>query len=86
MLRTAAEEKSPKKKFTKKEWFDAVRKTEVSKSEINNLIMNFLVVEGYQDTADIFTRESGMESNQKPLLNSIQTTPMTTSMAANSSL
>ncbi|KAI8826658.1 CTLH/CRA C-terminal to lish motif domain-containing protein, partial [Fimicolochytrium jonesii] len=42
------------------EWERKLAKVAVSKHDLNKLVMNYLVIEGYKDAAEKFSRESGL--------------------------
>ena len=45
--------------ITPSQWNEALSCIEISRSEMNNLIMNYLVIEGYKDVAEEFSKDSG---------------------------
>ncbi|XP_042419574.1 protein GID8 homolog [Zingiber officinale] len=50
-----------KKVITRDEWERKLKDVKITKEDMNKLIMNFLVTEGYVDTAEKFRIESGTE-------------------------
>ncbi|CAM9912500.1 unnamed protein product [Pylaiella littoralis] len=48
--------------ITSAEWDLRLKQCEVAKGDLNELVMNFLVVEGYRDAAENFVQESGTEA------------------------
>eukprot|EP00002_Diphylleia_rotans_P036016 TRINITY_DN789_c0_g2_i1.p1 TRINITY_DN789_c0_g2~~TRINITY_DN789_c0_g2_i1.p1 ORF type:complete len:227 (-),score=73.36 TRINITY_DN789_c0_g2_i1:296-976(-) len=50
-----------KKQYTKEEWEKRLRDVNVSKEDLNRLVMNYLVIEGYKEAAELFQQESGTE-------------------------
>ncbi|KAG2247171.1 hypothetical protein Bca52824_086799 [Brassica carinata] len=48
-----------KKVITREEWEKKLNAVKLRKEDMNTLVMNFLVTEGYVDAADKFQRESG---------------------------
>jgi len=52
-----------KKKIGEEEWEEQLKQIVPNKSEMNKLIMNFLVVEGYKNAAMKFEKESGVKGN-----------------------
>ena len=52
-----------KKKIGEEEWEEQLKQIVPNKSEMNKLIMNFLVVEGYKNAAMKFEEESGVKGN-----------------------
>lgn len=48
-----------KKKLSKEEWERRLAAVELRKEDLNQLVMNFLVTEGYVEAAEIFEKESG---------------------------
>lgn len=53
---------SAKKSYTKEQWAARLSETNVSKQVLNNLIMNYLIVEGYQSAAEWFAQEADISS------------------------
>ncbi|KAG2211319.1 hypothetical protein INT46_009221 [Mucor plumbeus] len=49
-----------KKNIPKDEWEQRLTKVKVNKQDLNQLVMNYLVVEGYKDAAEQFSSESGL--------------------------
>eukprot|EP00184_Porphyridium_aerugineum_P006270 CAMPEP_0184700550 /NCGR_PEP_ID=MMETSP0313-20130426/14250_1 /TAXON_ID=2792 /ORGANISM="Porphyridium aerugineum, Strain SAG 1380-2" /LENGTH=233 /DNA_ID=CAMNT_0027160273 /DNA_START=10 /DNA_END=711 /DNA_ORIENTATION=+ len=47
--------------FTKAQWEDMVYNTPVDKTDMNKLIMNYLIIEGYKDAAEKFAEECRLE-------------------------
>lgn len=65
---------SSKKVVTRDEWERKLRDVKIRKEDMNRLVMNFLVTEGFVDAADKFRIESGTQritrfSFSLPLLN-----------------
>jgi len=52
---------STKKVISSKEWDRQLKAVHVNKEDLNKLVMNYLVVEGYKDVAETFRRESGTD-------------------------
>eukprot|EP00357_Protocruzia_adherens_P037239 CAMPEP_0115017742 /NCGR_PEP_ID=MMETSP0216-20121206/28324_1 /TAXON_ID=223996 /ORGANISM="Protocruzia adherens, Strain Boccale" /LENGTH=234 /DNA_ID=CAMNT_0002388669 /DNA_START=61 /DNA_END=765 /DNA_ORIENTATION=- len=54
------------------EWEDKLQKVKIPKSDINMIVMNYLIKEGYKEAAEIFQRESGtdVEPHDLGLINS----------------
>ncbi|KAF2076802.1 hypothetical protein CYY_001879 [Polysphondylium violaceum] len=50
------------KSISKEEWEKKLATVDISKSELNKLVMNYLVIEGYQQAAEKFQEESGTVS------------------------
>ncbi|XP_030969061.1 protein GID8 homolog isoform X2 [Quercus lobata] len=50
-----------KKVITKEEWEKKLKDVKIRKEDMNKLVMNFLVTEGYVDAAEKFRLESGTE-------------------------
>ncbi|RWW32259.1 hypothetical protein GW17_00003074 [Ensete ventricosum] len=48
-----------KKVITREEWERKLKDVKISKKDMNKLVMNFLVTEGYVDAAEKFWIESG---------------------------
>ncbi|KAL0478128.1 glucose-induced degradation protein [Acrasis kona] len=49
---------NPKRTVSKEEWEKKLKQVKINKSDINKLIMNYFVVEGYKDAAEMFQKES----------------------------
>jgi glucose-induced degradation protein 8 len=47
--------------ITRDEWERKLKEVKIRKEDMNRLIMNFLVTEGYVDAAEKFRLESGTE-------------------------
>lgn len=54
-------ESSNKKTITKEQWESKLSNVRIAKEDMNRLVMNFLVTEGYVDAARMFEKESGTE-------------------------
>ncbi|KAI9102816.1 CTLH/CRA C-terminal to lish motif domain-containing protein [Phlyctochytrium arcticum] len=50
-----------KKTLSLIDWQRKLAEVNVSKRDLNKLIMNYLVIEGYKDAAEKFSRESGLQ-------------------------
>lgn len=50
-----------KKVITRDEWEKKLNDVKIQKEDMNKLVMNFLVTEGYVDAAEKFRKESGTE-------------------------
>lgn len=50
-----------KKVITRDEWEKKLNDVKIRKEDMNKLVMNFLVTEGYVDAAEKFRMESGTE-------------------------
>jgi hypothetical protein len=48
-----------KKMITREEWEKKLNAVKLRKEDMNTLVMNFLVTEGYVEAAEKFQRESG---------------------------
>ncbi|KAI9277451.1 CTLH/CRA C-terminal to lish motif domain-containing protein [Sporodiniella umbellata] len=59
-----------KKTIAKSEWEQRLAEVQVHKQDLNQLIMNYLVIEGYRDATEQFSEESGLEPTSN--LDSIQ--------------
>lgn len=57
----AASMASSKKLVTRDEWERKLRDVKIRKEDMNRLVMNFLVTEGFVDAADKFRVESGTQ-------------------------
>eukprot|EP00762_Andalucia_godoyi_P007266 ANDGO_08084.mRNA.1 Glucose-induced degradation protein 8 homolog len=54
--------KEPPVSISKDEWFQAMSSVDIDHHQIDNLIMNYLVIEGYQEAAQLFETESGVSA------------------------
>lgn len=52
---------SSKKVITRDDWEKKLNDVKIRKEDMNKLVMNFLVTEGYVDAAEKFRMESGTE-------------------------
>ncbi|ORY12276.1 hypothetical protein LY90DRAFT_708722 [Neocallimastix californiae] len=50
-----------KKVISKEKWESKLANVSVEKKDLNKLIMNYLVIEGYKDAAEKFSQESGLQ-------------------------
>jgi len=50
-----------KKVITREEWEKKLDNVKIRKEDMNKLVMNFLVTEGFVDAAEKFRKESGTE-------------------------
>ncbi|KAJ8325614.1 hypothetical protein BDV3_001148 [Batrachochytrium dendrobatidis] len=50
----------PKKAISREEWEKKLSDVKSSKNDLNRLVMNYLVIEGYKDAAEKFSVESGL--------------------------
>lgn len=50
-----------KKVITREEWEKKLNNVRIRKEDMNKLVMNFLVTEGYVEAAEKFRMESGTE-------------------------
>ncbi|KAI9295787.1 hypothetical protein K502DRAFT_324126 [Neoconidiobolus thromboides FSU 785] len=51
-----------KKKISVEEWKQLINQVDVSKNDLNRLIMDYLVIEGYRDAAESFSQEASIAS------------------------
>ncbi|KAG0737434.1 hypothetical protein G6F57_012748 [Rhizopus arrhizus] len=58
---SSTENEKKKKTVSKEEWEQRLAEVKVNKQDLNQLVMNYLVVEGYRDAAEQFSLESGLE-------------------------
>ncbi|KAL0076513.1 CTLH/CRA C-terminal to lish motif domain-containing protein [Phycomyces blakesleeanus] len=49
-----------KRFVSRSEWEQRLSKVKVNKQDLNQLVMNYLVIEGYKDAAEQFSAESGL--------------------------
>ncbi|KAG9285822.1 hypothetical protein G9A89_013247 [Geosiphon pyriformis] len=54
---------STKKVATRDEWEKKLAEVKISKTDLNKLVMNYLVIEGYKDAAEKFSQECGLQPN-----------------------
>ncbi len=50
-----------KQKYSMEDWEERLAQKNIPKSILNDLVMNYLVIEGYKDAAECFREESGAE-------------------------
>ena len=48
-------------------WNEELDKIKVSRQEMNKLVLNFLIIEGYKDAVHKFVKETGIKQNTKIL-------------------
>ncbi|KAK1274969.1 hypothetical protein QJS04_geneDACA011805 [Acorus gramineus] len=53
-----------KKVITREEWEKKLNDVKIRKEDMNKLVMNFLVMEGYVEAAEKFRTESGTEHTE----------------------
>jgi hypothetical protein len=69
---------SSKKVVTRDEWERKLRDVKIRKEDMDRLVMNFLVTEGFVDAADRFRLESGTQSMYRtPCLHAAYIEPQT---------
>jgi hypothetical protein len=51
----------PPVEITKNEWMESLQQLKMTRAEMNQLVMNYLVTEGFKEAADKFRVESGVE-------------------------
>jgi hypothetical protein len=51
----------PPIEISKNEWMESLQRLQVSRADMNHLVMNYLVTEGFKEAADKFRVESGIE-------------------------
>ncbi|CAB4446120.1 unnamed protein product [Rhizophagus irregularis] len=49
-----------KKVVTKDDWVKKLEDVKIDKNDLNKLIMNYFVIEGYKDAAETFSQECGL--------------------------
>ncbi|KAI8804988.1 CTLH/CRA C-terminal to lish motif domain-containing protein [Cladochytrium replicatum] len=59
-MASSSEKSLAKKTISKDEWEARIMEVRISKTDLNKLIMNYLVIEGYKDAAEKFSLESGI--------------------------
>eukprot|EP01095_Lingulamoeba_sp_RSL-Kostka_P005157 TRINITY_DN164_c0_g2_i3.p1 TRINITY_DN164_c0_g2~~TRINITY_DN164_c0_g2_i3.p1 ORF type:complete len:222 (-),score=67.26 TRINITY_DN164_c0_g2_i3:463-1128(-) len=52
-----------KKVYTKEQWEQKLNDVKISKQDLNKIVMNYLIVEGYKEAAEAFVEESNTEPN-----------------------
>ncbi|KAI9265992.1 CTLH/CRA C-terminal to lish motif domain-containing protein [Sporodiniella umbellata] len=57
----SVENDKKRKTISKEEWEKRLDEVKVNKQDLNQVVMNYLVVEGYRDAAEQFGHESGLE-------------------------
>lgn len=61
MVHIGMMQSSSKKVITKEEWEKKLSEVKIRKEDMNRLVMNFLVTEGYVEAAEKFQHESGTQ-------------------------
>mmetsp|Transcript_36045 Transcript_36045/g.32423 ORF Transcript_36045/g.32423 Transcript_36045/m.32423 type:complete len:120 (+) Transcript_36045:71-430(+) len=51
----------------KKDWVEKLNQVKLAKKDLNSLIMNFFLIEGYRDAAENFKKESGTDISNMDL-------------------
>ncbi|PIA14214.1 hypothetical protein COEREDRAFT_82890 [Coemansia reversa NRRL 1564] len=54
---------SSKQTISMEEWESKMSEVPIAKGDLNQLVMNYLIIEGYKDAAQKFSEESGLTSN-----------------------
>ncbi|KAK9446602.1 CTLH/CRA C-terminal to lish motif domain-containing protein [Limtongia smithiae] len=62
-IKTAAMASGGKRDYTPQQWNDKLDSVRVSKSNLNALVMNYLIIEGYQSAATKFAQEANITAN-----------------------
>jgi len=57
-----------KRTISKEEWDKRCSQVKIQKSDLNKLVMNYLVVEGYKDAAEAFAKEAHTPSTYTTLI------------------
>ncbi|CAG8755730.1 7437_t:CDS:2 [Dentiscutata erythropus] len=60
MTSTAGTSQISKKVVSKDEWVKKLSDVKIDKADLNKLIMNYFVIEGYKDAAEAFSQECGL--------------------------
>jgi len=50
------------KVITSDKWNEEINKLRVNRQDMNKLVLNYLIVEGYKDAVEKFIKESGLSS------------------------
>ncbi|KAJ2637701.1 hypothetical protein GGF40_002177 [Coemansia sp. RSA 1286] len=58
-----ASSSSSKQTISLEEWKSKMAEVPIAKSDLNQLIMNYLIIEGYKDAAEKFSEESGLHTS-----------------------
>eukprot|EP00123_Amoebidium_parasiticum_P011936 comp21000_c0_seq1/m.28167 comp21000_c0_seq1/g.28167 ORF comp21000_c0_seq1/g.28167 comp21000_c0_seq1/m.28167 type:complete len:237 (-) comp21000_c0_seq1:167-877(-) len=53
-----------KKAIALKDWQKRLAAADIKKSDLNRLVMNYLVIEGYKDAAERFMQEAGLDAER----------------------
>ncbi|EGG18394.1 UPF0559 protein [Cavenderia fasciculata] len=48
--------------ISKEDWENKLDEVQVSKNDLNNLVMNYLIIQGYKEAAEMFQNESGTKA------------------------
>jgi len=57
---TGTSSQQSKKVVTKDDWVKKLEDVKIDKNDLNKLIMNYFVIEGYKDAAETFSQECGL--------------------------
>ncbi|PVU99840.1 hypothetical protein BB559_000351 [Furculomyces boomerangus] len=60
---TMANTENTKRKYTAQEWEKKLNDNNISKKDMNRLIMEYLIIEGYKDAAENFSAEADIQSS-----------------------
>ncbi|CAG8474235.1 6948_t:CDS:2 [Paraglomus brasilianum] len=79
-MQTSTPSSTQKKVVARSEWEKKLSEVEVNKRDLNKLVMNYLVIEGYKDAAEKFSQECGLQldtdlesiQDRELILNAIQ--------------
>ncbi|KAG2373970.1 hypothetical protein C9374_011635 [Naegleria lovaniensis] len=53
--------------FNKQEWEQKLKEVKISRSEMNEIVLNYLIVEGYEEAAQIFQQETNLDNKPSNL-------------------
>jgi hypothetical protein len=51
------------KSISTEKWVEELNKLRVSRQDMNKLVLNYLIIEGYKDAAEKFIKETGIKGN-----------------------
>jgi hypothetical protein len=51
------------KSISMEKWNEEMNKIKVNRQDMNKLVLNYLIIEGYKDAVEKFIKETGIECN-----------------------
>ena len=53
------------KSISTEKWFEELNKLRVSRQDMNKLVLNYLIIEGYKDASEKFIKETGIKGKSQ---------------------